>query len=287
MDIDIQKQIFNKLVELNNKDKELFEGEGIYKYFTKKTKSIIIYDVIIYKFKVLKYNIIEDDTIIFIELCYDEYTNNLKINSNLLYKIYNLYILDDNCKKISEHKINNKIKEIFIIFLQKYVNNKEIYDILDLIIKQIYYDYKINITNNDILLSKIPKYNSLYNPSNTKMIIPPILANQIILYKEKQIREDNVKLQRCFYKINKTDKIYYILLNENEGDYYINIIYQYTEGNQSYLISTNIIDSSFPEKNIIIEKIKEQIYRYNMPCYIKEDIIKICHDKFILVKNYE
>ena len=59
MDIDIQKQIFNKLVELNNKDKELFEGEGIYKYFTKKTKSIIIYDVIIYKFKVLKYNIID------------------------------------------------------------------------------------------------------------------------------------------------------------------------------------------------------------------------------------
>jgi hypothetical protein len=294
MDIDIQKHIFSKLQELTNKDKELFEGEGIYKYFTKTTKSIIIYDVIIHKFKVLKYhydinnnikyNILEDDTTIFIQLCYDEYTNSIKINSNLLYKISNLYIIDDNGKKLSEHKINNKIKDIFIIFLQRYVNNKEIYDILNLIIKQIYYDYKINITNNDIMLSKIPKFKLLYKPSNTKMIIPVMLAKQIIQYKEKQIREDNVKLQRCFYKINKTDKIYYILLNENEGDYYINIIYQDTEGNQSHLISTNIIDSSFPEKDIIIEKIKKQIYKYKIPFYIKEDIIKICHDKFTPTK---
>ena len=271
MDIDIQRHIFSKLQDLTNKDNEKFEGEGIYKYFTKTSKSIMIYDVIIY-------NIIDEYTIIFIKFCYDEYTNNVKIISNLLYKISKLNIVDE---------YDNIIKDIFVIFLQRYITNKEIYDILDLIIKHINCDYKINITNNDIMLSKIPKNTSLYNPSNTKMIIPVILANQIILYKEKQIREENVKLQRCFYKINKTDKIYYILLNENEGDYYINIIYQDTEGDMSYVISTNIIDPLFPEKEIIIEKIKKQIYKYKMPCYIKEDIIKICHDKFILIKNYE
>jgi hypothetical protein len=284
IDIDIQKHIFNKYIELIDKDNKEY-SEGIYKYFTKTTKSIIIYDIIIYKFKILNYNdesssynIIDEENVIFIEFCYDKYTNNVKIISNLLYKISNLNIVDKKGKKIQEHEINNIIEDIFIIFLQRYINNKEIYNILDLIIKQINNNYKINITKNDIL-PKIPTYTS-YEYSNTKMVIPTMLANQILLYKEKEMREDKEKLQKSFYKINKTDKIYYILLNENEGEYYINIIYQDIEGSMTYLISTNIIGSSYPEKDIIIEKIKKQIYKYKMPCYIKEDIIKICHDKF-------
>lgn len=266
MDIDIQKHIFSKLQELTNKDQ--FEKEGIYKYFTKTTKSIMIYDVIIYKFKILKYDY---DIVIFIKFCYDEYTNSIKIISNILYKISNLNIVDENGINI--------IKEIFIIFLQRYISNKEIYRILDLIIKHINDYYKIHITKNDLILPISYELKN-YKNTNTKMVIPAILANQILLYKEKQLTENKVKLQKSFYKVNKTDKIYYILLNENEGEYYINIIYQDTEGDMSYLISTNIIDTSFPEKDIIINKIKKQIYRYNMPCYIKEDIIKICYDKF-------
>jgi hypothetical protein len=292
MDIDIQKHIFTKLQELTNKDKELFEGEGVYKYFTKTSKSIIIYDIIIHKFKVLKYdydipyNIIDEEAVIFIKLCYDQYTYNVKIISNILYKISKLNIVDEDGTKTNGNKIKNIIKDIFIIFLQRYVNNKEVYSILDLIIKHVNDYYKINITKNDIIVPvsyELQKYNS----SNTKMVMPIVLANQILLYKEKQLLEDKEKLQKCFYKINKTDKIYYMLLNENEGEFYINIIYQDTEGDMSYLISTNIIDPLFPEKDIIIEKIKKQIYRYNMPCYIKEDILKICDDKFSKLSQYK
>jgi hypothetical protein len=278
MDIDIQKHIFTKLQELTNKDKDIFR-EGIYKYFTKTSKSIMIYDIIIHKFKVLKYdydtpyNIIDEYIVIFIKFCYDEYTNSVKIISNLLYKISNLNIVDDT-------KIQNIIKEIFIEFLQRYISNKEVYNIIDLIINSIKYDYKINITKNDIIPKESKDTTYELHKSNTKMVIPTILANQILLYKKRQLLEDKEKLQKSFYKINKTDKIYYIFLNENEGEYYINIIYQDIEGSQSHLISTNIIDQLFPEKDIIINKITKQIYRYKMPYYIKEDIIKICNNKF-------
>jgi len=67
-----KKHIFAKLEEITNKDNKDY-SESIYKYFRKTTKSIIIYDIIIYKFKILKHgndnhnilnNIIDEENII-------------------------------------------------------------------------------------------------------------------------------------------------------------------------------------------------------------------------------
>lgn len=120
MDIDIQKNIFNKLQQLTNNDNK----ENIYKHFSKITESIIIFDIVIY-----------ENNIIFIKLCYDQYTHTVKILSNILYKIN-----------------NNIITDIFIIFLERYNSKKEFHNILDR-----------QYPEKDIIIEKITKQIYVYD----------------------------------------------------------------------------------------------------------------------------
>lgn len=270
MDEDIQRYIFNHLQELVNKEKSE-TSSGVYKYFSKMNKSIVIYDTMMYKIKVVGYGNDYDDNIIdrvhkiYIKLCYDGDTKKLMIISNLLYKMSG--------KKTIMNDILVKFLERFNRWFQ---NNTEICNILDLIIRKINLEYRTNISKNDIIPPQSSSNTQTSKHSNTEMIMPKMLAKQILLYKKKLLKEDAEKLQKSFYEVNKNDKIYYILLNENEGDYYINIIYQDTEGESSHLISTNITNASLPEKDIIIGKITKQINRYKMAPYIKEEIASIC-----------
>jgi hypothetical protein len=240
-------------------------------------------------------NIIDQAHKIFIKLCYDGYTKQLMIVSNLWYKMGNVEIVDEKSRSVSSYKKKTIMNDILVKFLERFniwfQNNKEIPNILDLIIHKINLEYRTNITKNDVILqqasmtpvsqaTQAARTRQPLSSKNSQMIMPKMLAKQILLYKKKQIKEDTERLQKSFYELNKSDKVYFILLNENEGDYYINIIYQDNEGESCHLISTNITNASLPEKDIIIGKITKQINRYKMAPYIKEDIASICDKKF-------
>jgi hypothetical protein len=279
MDLDLQKSSYDYVEEnptvINN---------NIYKYYSNVSTSIVIYDSIIYPLKTLEYdykndeltaNIINRNIRVFIKLCYDEKLNNISILSDVNYKVYVIEAyVDENGNELDDDKLDKIAKDILIQLLESinswFINNPEVPNIFDLIIRKINSYFRINISKRDI-----SSINSHHH-------------HQTLRSNTKQIKEKKLRLQNPFYKYDLNDETFSIIINENHDDYYFSMVYEDEKGRKEFLISSNITKTDNAIIKMVYDTIEEALKNYHennksnvIPEHIQKSILEICKKRLI------